>query len=265
MEVQDWVIVAVLLVGGLVLLGARTGIKAAVEKSVAARFDSALEGVRSDLRMKEMKITALQSSILEGRAGRQAIIDKRRLEAIEKLWGAAVELGAFHMAASAMTVLKPEAFDQVGIEDNTNLQQFFQTLSGPGKPFEKLSGASVERERPFIPTYVWSIYEAYSGIMVYCYMLMSAAAQGLPNARKMLNDEKVVANIKTVMPHFADYLEKYGITGAAHLAGPVRNLLLEALRAALQGSDDDEKNLSEVVRIAESLDATLKRAVESAS
>ena len=263
MEVQNWVMVAVLLVGGLCLLGSRTWIKAVVEKSVSTKFDSALEGVRSDLRMKEMKITALQSTILEGRAGRQAIIDKRRIEAIEKLWRATVELGAFHMATSAMTVLKPEAFDQ---EDNPNLRQFFETLSGPGKPFDRLlETPSVHCERPFIPPYVWSIYEAYSGIMVYCYMRLSAAAHGLPNASKMLNDDKVIANIKSVMPHFADYLEKYGITGAAHLADPVRNLLLEALRAVLQGSDDDEKNLSEVVRIAESLDATLKKAVESAS
>ena len=81
-----------LAIGVLVFIG-RNWIKARIEQSVRSGFEARLEALRSDLRRseeqlkselhsKEVQISALRDGILSGRTQRQALLDKRRLEAI---------------------------------------------------------------------------------------------------------------------------------------------------------------------------------------
>ena len=76
--------------------------KAKVEKGIQHNFDQKLEELRAKLRSDEEQlkadrrsrddeIAALRSGALSGMAGRQAALDKRRLEAIEKLWSAVID------------------------------------------------------------------------------------------------------------------------------------------------------------------------------
>src|SRR4051812_19881051 len=104
--------VAVLgVIGVLARLALQTWVKTLVEKSVTSKFEKELEAVRSDLRVKEGKITALQGSVLSGRAGRQAILDKRRIEAVENLWREVNKLNAFLWPTRVMEVLKIDEID----------------------------------------------------------------------------------------------------------------------------------------------------------
>jgi hypothetical protein len=70
--------------------------KAKVEKGIQHNFDQKLEELRAqlrrdeeqlkaDLRTRDDEIAALRSGALSGMASRQAALDKRRLEAIEKV------------------------------------------------------------------------------------------------------------------------------------------------------------------------------------
>jgi hypothetical protein len=76
--------------------------KAKVEKGIQHSFDQKLEELRAklrrdeeelkaDLRSTDNEIAALRSGPLSGMASRQATLDKRRLEAIEKLWSTVID------------------------------------------------------------------------------------------------------------------------------------------------------------------------------
>lgn len=106
MDYQVLLILAALAAISVVGWSCRLWIKQTVERSVQAKFEKELEAVRSDLRLKESKIAALQENALSGRAGRQAILDKRRIDAVENLWAATLRLDSFKPAAQLLTMLK---------------------------------------------------------------------------------------------------------------------------------------------------------------
>jgi hypothetical protein len=138
--------------------------KAKVEKGIQHNFDQKLEELRAqlrrdeeelkaDLRSRDDEIAALRSGALSGMVSRQAALDKRRLEAVEKLWSAVIDrwqwknlarlVGSMNMEYTLNAAAqqneegrKPREFAEViwktaGLDDNL-------------KPLE-----SVDKERPF--------------------------------------------------------------------------------------------------------------------
>jgi hypothetical protein len=59
------------------------------------------ESFKSDLRDKEAEISTLRTNILSGSAGRQALLDKRRFEAVEKVWANVNDLAQLRIHTSA--------------------------------------------------------------------------------------------------------------------------------------------------------------------
>jgi len=137
---QFWLLLLLYLGTPVVIFIGRNWIKARIEGSVRAGFEAKLETLRSDLRRseeelkselrsKEAQITALRDGILSGRAQRQALVDKRRLEAIDGLWAAFNALVPFTMVSRFMAVVN---FDVAAKEVNQhpNAQQFFRMIAG---------------------------------------------------------------------------------------------------------------------------------------
>src|SRR5215471_435493 len=60
---------------------------------------------KSDLRTKEAEISALREGVLSGRANRQALLDKRRLEAVEKIWASVIALGPAKVVSAKMSII----------------------------------------------------------------------------------------------------------------------------------------------------------------
>src|SRR4029077_8681731 len=107
---QFWFLLLLNVAIGVLIFIGRNWIKARIEQSVRSGFEAKLEALRSDLRRseeelkselrsKEAEITALRDGILSGRAQRQALVDKRRLEAIDGLWAAFTTLAPFTMVS----------------------------------------------------------------------------------------------------------------------------------------------------------------------
>src|ERR1700722_19216615 len=61
------------------------------------------ERLKSDLRLKESEISALRDGVLSGRAQRQTLLDKRRLEAVERIWAAVMALTPYRAVAAMMS------------------------------------------------------------------------------------------------------------------------------------------------------------------
>jgi hypothetical protein len=94
--VTSWIMIAATFVG-------RNWLKARIEKGVQFSFDNKLETLRTefrrneerfkaDLQSKESEIAALRSAVFSGSAERRSLLDKRRFEAVEKLWKAVNDL-----------------------------------------------------------------------------------------------------------------------------------------------------------------------------
>jgi hypothetical protein len=78
-------------------------------EELRAAFRASEERLKSDLRNKEDEISTLRNSVLSGSAGRQALLDKRRFEAVDKVWAAVNDLGQLKGLSGMMAVLNFKA------------------------------------------------------------------------------------------------------------------------------------------------------------
>jgi hypothetical protein len=88
-------------------------LKASIENSIKHKFDVQNENIRaelhkneelfkSELRDKEIKISKLQDVVLSVRTGRQSLLDKRRIEAVERLWTCLIAMAPYKAASDFM-------------------------------------------------------------------------------------------------------------------------------------------------------------------
>jgi hypothetical protein len=242
-------IVAAGVIVPLLGLALRTWMLKEIDRRVQFRFDKEIEVVKSDLRLKESKISALHTLVFSRLAGKQAAIDKRRIEALEALWNATLQLGVFLMSASLVTFLKLEEIDKRQGPDD-GIQKLLQPFIATDIK-EKLDGISAEAHRPFIPENVWKIFSAYQGLLIICQMRLQALSTGMKDTGKLFATSKMIDQIKDVMPHLSEYLDKHGLSGAAQLADPLRDLLLKAIRTALDESENEENAALKVFQLIE--------------
>lgn len=239
----------------------RTLIKSYVDQRIKARFDAELEGVRSDLRLKESKITALQSNVLSGRAGRQALLDAKRIEAAEGLWKATIDYDRFTMAVQMFGVVKVAELAKAAV-NNTDLREVIDVMTGTrGEDLKTvIPTREFERFRPYIPDDVWKVFQVYTGLVMYCVMRLKTISLGLENSEKMFNEKGMTDLIKEVMPHMTEYLDKYDVAGFAHLSGPLRDLVLKSVRSVIFNDQADIDNLvasGGIMKALEQMDAAM--------
>lgn len=265
-----WGILGVAIAGlvGLIALAARSLVKSYVDQRVRAKFENEIESVKSDLRLKESKIVALQTNVLSGRAGRQALLDTKRIEAAENLWNATIAYDRFTMAVQSFSIIK---VDDVGkmATNNAELRDLIDAMTGTrGEDLKAVIPApDHERFRPYIPDEVWKVFDVYRGIMVFCLMRLKAISFGLEDSEKLFNNKGIVNSIKEVMPHMSEYLDKYDIVGVGHLMGPLRALVLKSIRSVIFDDQTDIENLvasGGILNALSQIDAEVARQVTSA-
>jgi hypothetical protein len=172
---QDWqfwlLLLLYLAIPAAIFIG-RNWIKARIEGSVRAGFEAKLEALRSDLRRseeelkselrsKEAQITALRDGILSGRTQRQALVDKRRLEAVDGLRAAFTALTPFTMVPKLMTSIN---FDVAAreVHRHPNTQKFFRMISGGDQTanLSKIAQHPGKNEQPFVSPLAWAYFSA---------------------------------------------------------------------------------------------------------
>lgn len=241
-----WPVLAAALLGTCVWMG-RIWLKQSIDRSVTAKFDRQLEQLKSELRVREAKTEALQNYVLSGRAGRQSLIDKRRIEALERLWRATLELGVFKSAAVNISILKVDALEKA-LAKNPSLRTAIEVFRG-GDHTEQLKDLSGGVERLFVPERCWALYSALKSLLVFCYMKMWAVTQGLPDSEKLFDSSKVEEMVKAALPQYATFVEKHGLNGMVQLIDPLQEALLDSLKQALSGADLDDADIEQSKRV----------------
>jgi DNA-binding protein Fis len=260
---QIWLFLLFNLIIGLLIFTGRNWIKASIEQSVRSGFEAKLEALRSEfrrseeylkseLRSKETEIAALRDGVLSGRAQRQALVDKRRLEAIDGLWAAFTALAPFTMVAKMMGSIK---FDVAAreVHRHPNTQQFFRMISGGDQKenLAKIGQQSGRSHQPFVSPLAWAYFSAYQAVVVGAYIRAKVLEIGVEDAHKMINDEPIKDVLKTALPHYTQFIDEQRVDVYHLLLDDLEKHLIAELQKMMRGDEQDQASVEQAARIME--------------
>ncbi len=262
---MEWVAwIPTLITAGLAVLIfiAKHKIKAEIERSVQHKFDGKIETLRADLRkteaefkselrLKETEISALRDGVLGGRVNRQAMLDKRRLEAVERVWAAVTELAPFKVVSASMAVIKFDAASK-RVPHEPNLRKVFEII-GKNAP-DDFPTALAHNERPFVSPITWALFSAYQTIIGFAYMRAKILELGIEGAGEFLNTEHVKNLLKTTLPDRAEFIDQSDIGAHYFLLDELEEKLLGELRKMLDGVETDEAAIAQSANIMKAVD-----------
>jgi hypothetical protein len=232
----------------LVVFASRNWIASWISKRVQHGFDVRIENIRadlrtseerlkSDLREKEAEITSLRTSIFSGSAARQTLLDKRRFDAVEKIWTAVNDSTQLKLLSATMSGLKYEA---IAKKSNDPRMQQFITLIGTGAPDPKSLKNIARDERPFVPEIVWAYYSAYSTILTFNLMRFETLKIGIGDPQKFLSADSIKNVLKAALPHQAQFIDEQDAGAYYYLLDELEAKLLGELRKILDGKEADQ-------------------------
>jgi hypothetical protein len=253
MELSLGISLAVNAVIAATLLAGRKWIEASVEKSIQHRLDEKLEATKSDLRAKETEISALREMVLSGTAQRKALLDKRKLEAVERIWISLTRLAPLVGVSRSMRgIIFDEAAKRAPKEPN--LKQFFNMIAKPTLVVDSLDkDHPAIHEQPFLSPLAWAYYSAYQTIVMSAYTTARVLAEGVEDAGKLLIRDHAKGLLKTILPHQSDWIDSNDPSAYDYLLDEIRDLLLSELRQNLEGQEADREAVEQAKRIAEQM------------
>lgn len=250
------------LIGILVWL-CRKLIATRLTESVRHEFGSKLEALRAELRKgeeelkaslraKEAQIAALRNAPLSGLASRQALLDKRKLEAVDQVWDGIDKLRTLKSAPVLMGGLKFDALAKAAAE-NPGVRQAF------GAMMPLVDATKVKHEawkaRPYVTPLAWALFAAYESIIMFAVGQMHVINAGLdiPN---IMNSTQAEELIKAALPTHSDYIEKFGPSVGHYLLTEIEGKLLSELQITLDGKESDmasARQASEIMKVVDHL------------
>jgi hypothetical protein len=271
MELVSWLpaLTTTALLAGALWLG-RELISTRLTKSVQHEFDKKIESVRSDLRAseerfkaqlreKEAEIAALRSGALSALASRHAALDKRRLEAVDQLWGAFNALAPARSIVAMMGSVNFE-FTAKEAESNSKLRHVFELINN-GFDIRALDLSAAAKARPFVSQMAWAVYSAIQAVTFHSVMRLEVIKSGLGTS--VLADHKAIEKLViAALPHYMEYLEKNGPSVYYYVLEALDVRLLAELQSMLSGVESDKASLeqaAEIIRLANALQAATKQ------
>jgi hypothetical protein len=237
--------------------------KAKVEKAVQHNFDQKLEELRAklrrdeeefkaDLRSKDDQIAALRSGALSGMVSRQAFLDKRRLEAIEKLWSAVIDRWSWKNLAKMVGVLNTEETLSVAAQQNEEgrkLREFADMLyKSAGIDLTRQEPEYIDKERPFLPPIIWALFSAYRQILNLAAVQITVMRTGA-NKKIFADPKPILDMVKAALPHYSEYIDQYGTSGLSLLIDELEETLLAQIVAGLESTASDDKTVNQAAAI----------------
>lgn len=242
---------------GVTAFVARAATKSFVEGSIQHRFAKELEAVRAELRrteeefrsalrLREAEVTSLQSALLSGQSQRLALLDKRRVEAVEAIW---TSVGALAPAKGFAGMVAVMNLPDVAKHSKTDpkIKQFMTMLTEQlevcGKP--NLPPNPV-KDQPFVSPLAWAYYAAYAAVCGFYYVTAKVIAIGITNA---INDEPIRRIVLAALPQAREHIEQFGPSSFYFWLDTLEELLLAELRRNLQDPSIDQQRAEQAKAI----------------
>jgi hypothetical protein len=276
---MGWIASLSLLLHGAWILGlvvafvGRHWLRARIEKGIQHGFDRQIEAVRSELKREEEKVktdlqgrieelkaalqardrelASLRDGVLSGRAQRQAMLDKRRIEAVERVWLAVSDLAQHKFGASLLHILDLDATTAL-LKGNPELKAFFEAFDKMAPPPDPKNHPA-RAERPFVTQPAWAYFTAYQAVLLSSKALITGFAMGIGDARKMLDKSSLSALLKAALPHRTALIDQLSISSYLVLLDELEQALLAELTKMLDGAEIDEgaiKHAAQLVKLA---------------
>ncbi|SDR87094.1 hypothetical protein [Bradyrhizobium canariense] len=260
MSAQDWLPRISLLISLAVPLGIFIGrhwMKARLEKGVQHRFDLKIEEMRADLREseerlksalrdRESEIAILRNVVLAASSGRQALLDKRRFEAVECIWRAVNDMAQLKGLSSMMAIMNvKEVAKEVG---DPRMQQLLSMI-GAGTPNISDLPNIARNERPFLPELTWAYFTAYSTILYGNLAVYKTLAAGVKDFEKYLKRDGSKEILKEALPHQSKWIDDSSPEAYHYLLDELENNLLLELRKILNGVETDAAEITKARKI----------------
>jgi hypothetical protein len=248
-------------IAGLAMISVtvRLWIKSFVEGRVKFGLDKQMESIRnqlreseerlkSDLRQKEAEIASLRDGALSGRAARASLIDRRRIEAADKIWAAVIKLGGLQGPALTLSMLK---FDEVArrVADDRDLREMLEEMMLVKNFEETISQIEADKERPYVNDILWSTYAAYSSIIVGSWAIMKMLTTGIRDADKFLKIDYMKNVLKAALPHRSSFIDGSDVTSHYHLLDELKQNILSQVKNELDGRQADQESIERAAQI----------------
>jgi hypothetical protein len=242
----------------VILMGAffvgKKWIESNVEKNVEHKFAKQLADLNSDLRLKESEIAALRDGVLSGRAQRQALMDKRRIEAVEHVWERVGKLAPFEMTSATMARIN---FDAAGRRTpyEPNLRKLFEMFSNR-ELFEKQFGNQQKaafEEQPFLSPLAWAYFSAYQSVVLAAVLKARLLAEGVEEPGKLLKEDSMRDVMKAALPHQSKFIDENNPSSYHFLLEELKDRLLTELKKMLEGTDVDKAAIAQAKEITDAV------------
>ena len=255
--------------GVIALLGSviALAVKVLVEKGIQHKFDEALERIKSSLRLEEEKlkstvaaeqarINSLQQLVLSGVSTRNQALDKRRLEAIERLWKGIVDMLPLRSIALATQSLRLDRIiDEAAKKDSSGarMREFAGMMLQIAGADKYTHDSNLDLERLYVPAVLWANFSAYRQILSAPFVRLMLAKSGL-DATLLKDDKETLELLKSLLPHTATYVDTWGISAISPLVDQLTTTIVVAFQDALTNPEGDALSL----KTANSLMATVQ-------
>src|SRR5437899_175330 len=148
-----------------------------------------------------------------GWASRQAALDTRRAQAVERLWAEVVELGRFKGLSQMTGALVMDAvMDRASgrSSEAVKMQEFAEMILKTSGITDVKMGNVADKERPFVDPVAWAMFSAYRQMLTYPAIQLLIAKGGV--GKDVLSDTLVMLQpIKVAIPEYSEYIDKFGL------------------------------------------------------
>jgi hypothetical protein len=227
--------------------------KAIFDHLVGYKSNKAIEGYKADLRKSEAafdrrsksqedEIGALRKTALDGFAVASAAVTQRKLQAVDRLWAAVIDLNRYQIVSKMMSPIKIEEAIEAAAQqtaDGLKARQFAEMLWRTcGLNDMKPPSSPPDNERPFLTETAWARFSLYRSAMTLPIFHLATMKGGMP-PRWLKSPPPLLEAVKTAMPHYSQLIDDYGISALPELLDEIRDLVLAEIRAIIAGTSTD--------------------------
>jgi hypothetical protein len=215
--------------------------------SFEAQFRVVEEKLKSELRAKEQENSALLQRVLAGAGNRQALLDKRRIEAVEKVWLEVVRMIPYKSLCASVSVINLEILAYENTR-NEKAKEFAKMLLTPIQDDGPKKTYGIE-ERPFLSRTAWALFSAYVAILMQSFAVVKVIETGVSNIGDFLKNDVVMGLLAAALPEREDEIRKSRWNTYYSYVDELEEKLVEELIKSVEGTEGDKNEFERSSKI----------------
>lgn len=239
--------------------------KAKWESRLRGDLETKLESFKSELRRdedlikarfssNENEINTIRSTLLSELSLRKSVSDRRKLEAIEKIWSQTIELnkllGLAKMAEGINIKYALKTASEAG-PNKEKIQEFAKILLVSSKVDQDyVSKLGCELERLYVPPEVWYVFKTYLELLIKIFVELKAMELGTADLLNKSHTNEMCKSLKILLPHMTKFIDDNKEDAYVFLASQVRERLFDELKKAVDGDAVSDSSLDDIKKIA---------------